>query len=440
MAAIGMVPYDYARADASDIACGLSAAAGTFGGCLSSIDSKLQGLIQSFENSGKALEAGLGGQIATNVALARAQFGAELDKQMLSVSVAAQNFAVSTTSQIQRLEAQTVADARTLTKDVLDTASLIPFTRRDPSVRPLANPYYAPLPTGALRLVLDGHFLDASKDGYQPIMNVDNDPERYAANANSTDQLEFSLPYTALTRKGNNPNAVEYRQLTLTVPFVGNHFYCVADFLCKESATFRFKLVTLPQSPGQLVITKKRTVPAVTTKNVSSAEQFQDSKDNDILEDKSGKLYCFAPQDAGPGWRISPARVKGRVTQVVEGKEGTDWWWVSNPDSQTSIANACVRLETLHKTGWGHSGKIKFVVDYVEEHDSTSDITTDVPVTIGWGGSQVVQLAAGESWVGKFTQFDGKVYAFADGNIGTPFLNLSISPITVTLSFVGQSP
>ena len=104
-----------------------------------------------------------------------------------------------------------------------------------------------------------------------------------------------------------------------------------------------------------------------------------------------------------------------------------------------SMANACVRMETLHK-GWpNHSGKVKFVVDYTEEHDTSTDVVTPVPVTISWGGSQVVQIQTGETWVGTFNEFDGRVYQFADGNIGTPFLTVDPTPAAVTLSLVAQS-
>jgi hypothetical protein len=152
--------------------------------------------------------------------------------------------------------------------------------------------------------------------------------------------------------------------------------------------------VKLPKNPGTLVITKKKELSncgaaGLDTQRVASPEQFQDSKDNDITEDKTGKLYCFPPRDAGTGWRAQPATVKGRVTQVVEGEQNTDWWWVSNPDSLTSLANACVRMETLHKAV-GHSGKVKFVVDYVEEHDATREVVTPVPITVSWGSSQLV--------------------------------------------------
>ncbi|CAJ3069001.1 hypothetical protein [Burkholderia pseudomallei] len=432
-------PPNLTYADSANLECLGSVAAGSFGGCLDSLNNKLQALIQSFENSGNALEAGIGGQIATNIALARSEFGAELTNQMNAIGAAEQNFVVSTSSQIQQLEGKGFSDARKLTKDVLDTASAIPFSRRDPSVRPISNPYYVPLDHGNLIIVIDGHFVDSSRNGYQATLQVDGSPNSYVQSGNSTDQLQFSVPYSALARKSANPNSVEFRHISLNVPYQGNQLWCVFAFMCKNTANFKFDLITLPQSPGQIVVTKSSDVADIVTQKVTTPEADQDSKDNDIEEDKSGKLYCYAPRDAGTGWRIQPATVKGRITMVIEGDEGKDWWWVSNPDSATSMANACVRMQTLHK-GWpNHSGKVKFVVDYTEEHDSVKVVNNNVRVNIGWGGSQVIPVAQNETWTAVYKQFDGRIYNFADGNIGTPFLNINVTPAAVTLSAVAQS-
>src|SRR5262249_29678452 len=281
-----------------------------------------------------------------------------------------------------------------LTKDILDTASEIPFASHLPTMRPVENPYYVPDSTGDLSVAVEGHFLDAARYAYKPTLQVDGQNPGYTVNVNNTDRLEFHVPYAALKRKSGNPKAVEYRHMLLTVPYVGNEVWCIVAAFCKRTATFKFDLVALPESPGTLVITKKKhNVPGdPDTRPVTAPEQFQDSKDNDITEAKDGKLYCFPPRDAGSGWRIQPGRVKGRVTQVVEGDESKDWWWVSNPDPLTSIANACVRMETLHK-GWpNHSGKVKFVVDYIEEHDTAHDVVTPVNVNKGWGQRDVVAI------------------------------------------------
>jgi hypothetical protein len=423
--------------DATDVAC----TAGLFGACLGSLDGKLRGLVESFENSGKALEAGLGGQIATNVTLARTQFDYELNTQISALNKDANNFLVATMSQVHSLESQSLADARKLSKDILDASASIPLAHREPSVRALSNPYFAPLASGSLAIVIDGHFLDIGKKGYQATLTLDDQPGHpYTQVDNNTDQLRFDIPYSVLQRKGDG-NSVEYTHFTLSVPFHKSGF-CL--FGCKSAETFKFTMVKLPKNPGTLVITKKKELsncgaPCLDTQRVTSPEQFQDSKDNDITEDKTGKLYCSPPRDAGTGWRIQPATVKGRVTQVVEGDQNTDWWWVSNPDSLTSIANACVRMETLHKA-WGHSGKVKFVVDYVEEHDATREVVTPVPITVSWGSSQLVNLDSAETWTAKFVQFDGRTYEFADSNIGTPFLTVDANPLSVSVAYVAQNP
>jgi hypothetical protein len=419
------------HADATDVAC----TAGLFGACLGSLSDKLRALVESFENSGKALEAGLGAQIATNVSLARAQLDAELNKQMSQVSATASNFVASTLSQVHRLEAQTFKDAKSLSTDILTAASAIPFSHREPSVRPLANPYYVPLDAGSLQVRIDGHFLDIGKSGYDATLRVGDAPTTYAHSENSTDHLQFSVPYSALARTTAD-NVVDYKRLTVSVPYHKSGF-CL--FWCKGTETFKLTLITLPRNPGTLVVTKHKQVPDVDTKPVTSPEQFQDSKDNDITEDKTGKLYCFAPADAGTGWRIQPSSVKGRVTWVFEGEQGTDWWWVSNPDSATSQADACVRMETLHKN-FGHSGKVKFVVDYTEEHDKLTNVDTPVQIDRPWGGSQLVNLSQGESWTGRFVQFDGRVYEFHDGDIESPFVRIDPGTLSVTVAFVAQNP
>jgi len=420
-------------ADPSDVACTV----GVFGACLGSLSEKLRGLVESFENSGKALEAGLGAQIATNVALARAQLDSELNKQMAQANTMANNFATATLSQVHKLEAQTFKDAKSLSNDILAAANAIPFSHREPAVRPLANPYYVPLENGSLQIRIDGHFLDIGKPGYNPTLLVGDQPTPYPHTENSTDHLQFSVPYSALTRTTPD-NVVDYKRLTLTVPYHKSGF-CL--FSCKGTETFKLTLITLPRSPGTLVVTKHKQVPDTDTKPVTTPEQFQDSKDDDITEDKTGKLYCFAPADAGTGWRIRPSTVKGRVTKIVEGRENTDWWWVSNPDSLTSQANACVRMETLHKGGiGGHSGKVRFVVDYVEEHDKLTDVDTPVQIDRSWGGSQLVNLSQGESWTGRFLQFDGRIYEFHDGDIESPFVSIDPGGLSMTVSFVAQKP
>jgi hypothetical protein len=427
--------------DATDVAC----TAGLFGACLGSLDGKLRGLIESFENSGKALEAGLGGQIATNVALARAQLDYELNTQISQLDIVGNSFLVATMTQLHSLESQTFTDARKLTKDILDAASAIPFSHREPAVRPLSNPYFAPLASGSLAVVIDGHFVDIGKKGYEATLTLDDQPGHpYTQADNNTDELRFDIPYSVLQRKGDG-SSVEYTHFTVSVPFHKSGF-CLFD--CKSAESFKFTLVKLPNSPGTLVITKKKELsncgaPCLDTQRVTTPEQFQDSKDNDITEDKTGKLYCFPPRDAGAGWRIQPATVKGRVTQVVEGDQNTDWWWVSNPDSLTSIANACVRMETLHKAGIfgsGHSGKVKFVVDYIEEHDTTHEVVTPVPITVSWGSSQLVSLDTAETWTGRFVQFDGRTYEFADSNVGTPFITVDPTLVSVSVAYVAQNP
>jgi hypothetical protein len=177
-----------AYGDATDVAC----SAGLFGACLGSLDVKLRGLVESFENSGKALEAGLGGQIATNVALARTQFDYELNTQISALNKDANNFLVASLSQVHSLESLSFTDARKLTKDILDAAASIPFSHREPSMRPLSNPYFAPLASGSLAIVIDGHFLDIGKQGYQAILTLDDQPGHpYTQVDNNTDQLRF---------------------------------------------------------------------------------------------------------------------------------------------------------------------------------------------------------------------------------------------------------
>lgn len=416
------------------IACA-AAATGLFGACLDALIGKLGDLIQNAENAGAALEVGLGGQIATNVLLMREEYDFELSKTMQQIGALETNLIQSTMNQLTSLEQHTFRDAQKLTKDILDTADRIPFARRDPAVRPLSNPYYVRQDTGNLHVTIDGHFLDNSEHGYEATIKVDSTNYSAQQTTNNRDQLGFDVPYsqvksgrvTAILANRGETTKAAYTHITVTIPYKKSG--CI--FNCKKLAVFKFELVALPDSIGQVTITQHYSEDSTPSAPQVSDEAFQDSKDNDITEDKSGKLTCWAPRNNG--WAIRTPSVKGKVIQIVEGEEGTDWWWVANPASETSAANACIRMETLHKKV-GHSGKVRFVVEWDEEHHVLQPTQSPNTKTIPAIGSVIFYLdkmhdphAVGVTWTGSFAQFDGKTYDFdaTQPLIGTPFLIVS---------------
>lgn len=422
-----------ARAGTPEVLCGASVVgAGSLGGCLDALDQKVRAMIESFENSGKALEAGLGGQLASSIMLARAQFGAELDKQVATADAAAKAFVAGTLAQLAKLETATFNDAQSLTRDIQEAAARIPWARREPAVRPLAQPYFVSRDSGLLRLNFDGNFVDASREGYGASVTIDRGGTRYPQVGNTNYSLAFEIPHAALRRTGHDPKVAEYRRITLTTPYRDNAFYCFLPFLCREQSSFEFTLVALPESPGRVELKTVRPIMVKKPQSTTSPEQTQDSKDDDIPEDKSGKLYCFPPTN---GWAIRHATVKGRITNRIEGDEGKDWWWVSNPDSASSATNACVRMQTLKKA-WGHSGKVKFVVDFVEEKDFPDVEVLDAPAPVSWGDAQIYPLGVGQKLTGIYYQFDGRTYPFdGPGDIGTPFLNVEATASGNRVSF-----
>jgi hypothetical protein len=386
----------------------------TLGLVLDRLLSKLGTLITAAQNAGSILEVGAGGQIAQAIEYAKHAYEHELDVTIAKLSPEIKKVVDDLTSQVTAVEQKTFEHMREIVDHGALIALSLPLSKTFPMVSRYSPYYVVPSISNATLLSVNGNFVHASLEGYEPSLVIGNGTA-IAPVQTSTLGIVFSIPSAAIQVPGTGTN---YIPATLSVPYKKK---CWMVFGCDEKATFKFLLVAVPPSPGKLTFEVIKSVPGVERAHKTGALHRQHSNQDDIPDPVSnGFQWCDQP-DAG--WRVEVNTVHPVVTWS-QGDQGPnrDWWWNGNT---SNLSNACWNLTTIHH-GIGTSGKVDFYLDFWQQRDVLQAQKTPSVVELKWGSTQEFQLPTSATWRATFHEFDGKDIAMLTST-NNPYLRVQTS-------------
>lgn len=402
----------------------------TLGDCIDKLKDDINKVISQAEMSGQALEVQAGNQVLNSLDAMQIAFAVSLNVQMSQVNSDISNIVGSTIDQVSALEQQSYTDIQAILDQTNDTLQQIPFVSHVPVVRRLNTSLFigptseADIDPSQPNLIVDisGDFADVGtgKNATLRLVNPDKTYGPYIeAHVPDSHQLSFAVPLKSLIRDPNGSTKSQYVHFELAIPYK-NSGVCL--FNCWHYRTFTPELVSVPMRLGEIHVDYSSVGQTTAYQHRVGGQIRQDSSSDDITEgDKRGALYCTNPD---PGWQVIAASAQGHIDQVVEGNQGSDWWWTGNPSGETGPASACLRMETIHHI-WGSSGKVIFHMEFDEQQPQAVPLSRTEDHDLTWGQPVVASLRSGESWRGTFTSFDGKVYQFATAQTGTPYLKVT---------------
>jgi hypothetical protein len=387
---------------------------------------KIHEAIERATGAGLILEVNAGGEIAQGIDqmkqayekelnLTWSQLGPEEQQALTSLNSTLQSFVNKTFQKITDIEDQAQAIIH-----VLPLSKTLPILSK-------SNPQFIVTrpDNDTFTLTLKGDFYDMGRKSYEAYAVLGN--SKYKNTTNSLTQITFEIPYSVLKTA---PNSLSANYLTIQIPYRKS---AALFFHSKDIAEFKIALGTLPNTPGQLVITTTQMVADVDVqhkeigeRNGDGSYEFrQESGDDDIK--CGGEHADLAIHKCYPdaGYRVRPNTVSPKVlwSQGKQGKD-QDWWFEKNC---STAAEACLCSSTEHHRA-GTSGKIHFLIVFDEEKDIQRPVNADNNFNLTWNQSTTFDVPLNASWKAKYTSFDGSILEFSDPLLNNPYLNITVTP------------
>jgi hypothetical protein len=361
---------------------------------------KINEAIERATGAGLILEIQAGGQVELMIEQATAAFEHEQQLFWANLNTTQQNsissiYAVA--NAFLNKTYQSVNDLETRAQTVIDS---LPFAKNFPQAWHFGPAFAEATGTNPIRFAVTGHFYDLGRDGYDaelsingavPIKNIVKD---YTS-------IAFEVPRTALKPASTN---VGENQVTIRVPYQKG-----VIFHSKEFAEYKTVIGSLPQFVGTLTSTIKTTAagPPAVQANLGP-EDNQDSSDDDIA--CGGEHADLAIHLAYPttGWRVQPSSV-GWQLLWTQGDAGNDW--DDHPRNCSTKLVACLCVTTRHKN-FGTSGKLRFRVQFSEEHDTIITTPVSSDLKLSWGLIKTIDIppTGAAAWSGSYAPFNGKPF------------------------------
>ncbi|CAB3773909.1 MULTISPECIES: hypothetical protein [Burkholderia] len=390
---------------------------------LDKLGNDIKEAISNAAANGEILEAQAGGQVYIAIQQAKETYNSELDLTIDKLSGTEQNALNSIASEATDFENKTYKDLSSLNTQVRSSIHDLPFSHSFPQVLDYGPAFLDVNPAnGVVHLVLDGDFYDALREGYTPILNVNN--KSFPATLRTSAQLGFDIDKSEFAAQ---PNALTISYATVNIPYATQK---LLFFPAIGTSSVSLAVATLPKTPGTIEFDLTTTSPGTARQTKVSPEMSQESAEDDI---KCGGEHAdlavhFSYPDSG--WAVIPDSTQLQVTWD-QGKQGTGQdWWLERTCSTATVA--CVCMSTEHH-GAGTSGKVHFKIVYTEEQSIVNSTTTPQNIDIGWDESRTVTLPAGATWQIQYDRYDGKKQQIA-GVYGDAFLKVRQVGNQVTMS------
>lgn len=340
-----------------------------------------------------------GSEVNAEIGNFRAAYKDVLDKTVSSLNATATAQLSQIFSHADALERQTAADAKTVVELAQQTANVIPFAKTKPQVTFIDPTYevYAPGRTDDIPLTVQGNFVDVADKDYAPWVEVSG---KHINPVHATTQhLLFMVPRSVLAPAGH---ATAFVKLPIVIPYKEGLI-----FKSRRESRFSALLIGLPESPGQIALEIRTTVPTSRTDHVRTPQDNLQSDRDDHEEVRCG------PNETDS---INPNSVR----VVFEHTEGSSWTYhpvrLNNP-------SVCFWFRTEHH-GMGTSDKLWWHYEYDVTRNTTTTTTATQTVSLKWGESQVFLVTAGNFTL-RFDAFDGAHQAYLAENHNNRYIDIS---------------
>jgi hypothetical protein len=233
------------------------------------------------------------------------------------------------------------------------------------------------------------------RDGFRPSLVIPGQSPLEPVQA-TTQSLKFLIPSSlqkAIQRSYAEPvSSILPLNVKLSIPYETGRI-----IKNRVNATYDVLLGILPQSPGQILLSRRSIVKTTHRVLDRSTQWKQHSSDDDLMD----VLYEWA-DEGHPGCRVAEDSVKF----VVDWQEGgqNDGWYYAFVRSNPSIV---FRVTTIHRVFYT-SGKLDFHFEFEWICEENTENWTQNFVDLTWGQSWRFE-ADPSDWVVTFTAFDNEV-------------------------------
>lgn len=269
---------------------------------------------------------------------------------------------------------------------VQEAANSIPFSNKYPQLGSVSPTSVAP-GTGALPFTALGNFVDASREGYLPTLQVGSG-KPISASTNYRGSLQFLVDVSGFPHGAG----LLYPTITIKIPYRKCTLFF---FACKHIAEFDTLVTSLPPSPGSLTYDTDYVTTGIERNETTSPNQHLDARNGD----QKGVCLHVGPS---PGWTyIDPSTVRP-INGVASGDQHLDGS-CSNDSNAGWIATVI-----QHHFPNCCDGYIDFQLDYVQWRNTIVHNPSSIQVPLNWNESLLETFNPTGTWHAVFHQFDGR--------------------------------
>jgi hypothetical protein len=288
---------------------------------------------------------------------------------------------------------------------VQEVISPLPLRQNQPSLDRFSPRFIIPSRlTAPVRIEFQGSFFDSAKRGLDAELTVNGHVYKVVENTNKS--LVFLVsPGDLIPEQPRFP----IHGYTFSTAILNIHWR-VYWFVFRKTYQVFYKVTFgwLPPSPGTVTVSHMvtRQVPKVQRFTTRRYEQTSDRAD-DI-----DRAYSVSPDT---GWEIVRNTTELKPAELNEG----EWHWSFDGDDGNKIR---WRVTTVHHALRG-SGKIGWVISFMETRTETETETVTETVDLHWGDSRAFPYPSG-TWKVSLDAFDGSHHEYSAANSTDPFVKI----------------